>query len=310
MSLQPLTLHDYLFESKIAPDLRYLIDTIARICKQISYKIKHVDLGVTGEYNQFGDAQLALDVFSNDLVKTTLLKSGLVSLLASEEEDKILQAEDNYVGSYVVAYDPLDGSSLIDVNFALGSIFSIYQGDKLIGRKGDEQIAALYVLYGPRTTLVLTVGQGTHEFLLNDVGEFHIVRPALSIAAEGKYFAPGDLKACCVNESYNNLIQYWIKNAYKLRYSGGMVPDINHILMKGKGIFSYPATSENPDGKLRLLFECHPLSFIAEQAGGSSTDGRGNRVLDIINTSLDQKTPIYIGSSNEVTNAEKILNGA
>ncbi len=269
MSHGPLTLHDYLYEAKVENDLRYLIDTIARIGKQISYRIKTVELGVTGTQNIFGEEQKALDVYTNDLVKKSLSRSGLVSVLASEEEDAVVKVDDNFFGRYAVCFDPLDGSSLIDVNFALGSIFSIYKGDTFLGQTGDDQVAAMYVMYGPRTTLVLTVRQGTCEFILNDVGEYYLSRKNIVIGKEGKLFAPGDLKACSINKRYDKLVSFWIQNKYKLRYSGGMVPDINHIFMKGKGIFTYPTSKDNPSGKLRVLFECHPMALLAEQAKGT-----------------------------------------
>lgn len=309
MGSEPLTLHDYLYESKVEADLRYLIDTIARVGKQISYRIKAVELGVTGTQNVFGEEQKALDVYANDLAKNILMKSGLISVLASEEEDGAVEIDDAYFGRYAVCFDPLDGSSLIDVNFALGSIFSIYKGDSFLGRTGDDQVASLYIMYGPRTTLVLTVKEGTHEFILNDVGEYHLSRKDIKVAKEGKVFGPGDLKACSINKNYDALVHHWLKNKYKLRYSGGMVPDINHVLMKGKGIFTYPSSKDNPNGKLRVLFECHPLALLVEQAGGKATDGAGKRILEIKNEKLDQRTPIYVGSEKEVEKAESIMAG-
>lgn len=307
MSQEPLTLHDFLYQSKIEPDLRYLIDTIARVGKQISYRIKSVDIGMTDGENMFGENQKKLDVFAHELIKQTLLRSGLVAAIASEEEDKPLEAEDAYFGRYAVAFDPLDGSSLIDVNFAMGSIFSIYKGDSFFGRTGDEQVAALYVMYGPRTTLVIALHKGTHEFILNDVGEFHISRRDLKISDTAKTFGPGDLRACATNPGYDSLVQHWIRNGYKLRYSGGMVPDINHVIMKGEGIFAYPASKENPNGKLRLLFECHPMAMIIEGAGGKATDGTGKRILEIENVELGQRTAIFVGSTKEVEKAESLL---
>lgn len=309
MGFESLTLHDYLYESKVEADLRYLIDTIARIGKQISYRIKTVELGVTGTCNVFGEEQKALDVYSNDLAKYILIKSGLVSLLASEEEEGVVKVDDAHFGRYAVCFDPLDGSSLIDVNFALGSIFSIYKGDSFLQQTGDDQVASLYIMYGPRTTLVLTVKQGTQEFILNDVGEYHLSRKDIKIEKEGRVFGPGDLKACSINKKYNELVHHWLKNKYKLRYSGGMVPDINHVLMKGKGIFTYPSSKESPDGKLRVLFECHPMALLVEQAGGKATNGSGKRILEIKNERLDQRTPIYVGSVKEVEKAEDIMTG-
>ena len=199
---------------------------------------------------------------------------------------------------HAVVYDPLDGSSLIDANFSIGSIFGVYPGTHLLGRKVSDMIAAAYVVYGPRTILVLSFNGATHEFILDECN-FVLVRENIKINFEGKYFAPGNLRAYSESVDYKKLIDYWISNKYTLRYSGGMVPDIHHILVKLGGIFAYPGTPENKDGKLRLLYECGPMALIVTNAGGLAVDGY-RKILDLVVESLHQKSPIFIGSSREV----------
>jgi fructose-1,6-bisphosphatase I len=195
----------------------------------------------------------------------------------------------------------------VDANLAIGSIFGIYPGSGFIGRTGREQVAALYILYGPRVTLTYTTGKGVHEFTLNDVGEFTLTKENLTVAETAKNFAPGNLRAVKDNEKYKALVHGWMDGAYTLRYSGGMVPDVNHILMKGQGIFTYPPLPPKyPEGKLRLLFECNPLSFLMEQAGGLSSNGK-SAILDLPIREVHQRTPIYIGSKNEVEKAIRTL---
>ncbi|MCK5611877.1 fructose-1,6-bisphosphatase, partial [Candidatus Pacearchaeota archaeon] len=205
---------------------------------------------------------------------------------------------------YSVAYDPLDGSSLVETNLSIGSIFAIYEGEGFIGRTGREMVAAVNVVYGPRTTLLYTMGKGTHEFTLNDVGEFTLTQENLQLKDVARNFAPGNLRAANINDKYRKLLNYWMDEEYTLRYSGGMAADINHILKKGQGIFTYPPNPPKyPDGKLRLLFECNPFSFLVEQAGGSSSNGEID-ILDMKVEDWHQRTPIYIGSKKAV---EKVI---
>lgn len=173
---------------------------------------------------------------------------------------------------------------------------------------GNDQVAACYAVYGPHTTLVLTIKKGTHEFRLDEKrGEFFLTKENLKIAPESKHFAPGNLRAAAERDDYLALTNEWIKKGLTLRYSGGMVPDINHILLKGNGIFTYPGYSKAPHGKLRLLFECNPMALLAEQAGGVAWNDDG-RILDQKIEELHQRTPIYIGSKTEVEYARSHLN--
>lgn len=305
-------LDTHLYEADCPDRLRHLIMYIARAGKYINHSIMTGDLGLAGSSNLFGENQLALDVLSDQIIEENLMICRLVQSAMSEEKDEPVvcqctSQEKTCKGEYSVAYDPLDGSSLVDSNLAIGSIFSILKGSEFIGKTGRDQAAALYILYGPRTTLVYTIGKGTHEFTLNDVGEFQLSNENMTLKETAKHFAPGNLRAGNANEKYQALINHFMKEEYTLRYSGGMVPDINHMLSKGEGIFTYPANPPKyPQGKLRLLFECNPFSYIIEQAGGKASNG-DIPIMDIEITEHHQRTPIYIGSKNEVDKAVDML---
>ena len=196
---------------------------------------------------------------------------------------------------------------MVDVNFSVGSIFGIYPTGDPVGKTGEDQLAACFAVYGPRTTIVLTCKKGTHEFLLDDGGaahngEFRLSRENLKIEPEARHFAPGNLRAAAERTDYLQLINGWVKNGLTLRYSGGMVPDINHILLKGNGIFTYPGYSKAPEGKLRLLFECNPMALLIEQAQGAAKDGP-QRILSKKIAELHGRTPIYCGSARAVESA-------
>lgn len=301
-----ISLDKHLRDSKIDHDLRHLIDRIAVTSKYVHHAMQTGDLGLAGTSNMYGEAQLALDVLSNQIFVNELEDSHYTCCLASEEMDEECKIPKDKKGKYTVVFDPLDGSSLVNANFAIGSIFGIYEGDKIIGRKGDEQVAAVVIVYGPRVTLLYTTKKGVHEFILNSVGEFMLSKENIQVEKDARNFAPGNLRAVATEEKYMKLVEEWMKEQYTLRYSGGMVPDINHIFMKEQGIFTYPGYKEKPDGKLRLLYECAPMALLMEQAGGRATNGK-KRILDIEIESLDQRTPIFIGSENEVKRAEKVL---
>jgi fructose-1,6-bisphosphatase I len=301
-----ISLEKHLHDTKIDHNLKHLICTIARSAKYVHHAMQTGDLGLAGTSNMYGEAQLALDVLSNQIFVKELQDSHYTTVLASEEMDEIIETPDELKGDYAVAFDPLDGSSLVNANLSIGSIFGIYKGGKLIGRTGDDMCAALYVIYGPRVTLVYSIGKGVHEFILNSVGEFVLTKENLKVEEEAKNFAPGNLRAAKENKKYSELMDFWINNNFTLRYSGGMVPDINHIFMKGQGIFTYPTHKDAPKGKLRLLFECAPMAYLMEKAGGRASDGQ-KRILDIKIDILDQKTPIFIGSEKAVKKCESVM---
>lgn len=300
-----MTFHDYINE--VEHDLRSVLMTLIECVKKISKAVKSVDIGKAGSKagsrNIYGEEQLALDVYSDQLIQNECKNNPVIGLLASEELPDVVALGDF---EYAVAYDPLDGSSLIDVNLAVGTIFGIYRAPSFIGRKGNEMIASMFAQYGPRTTVVLTLGSGVNEFTLDFDGKFILTRENIRITNDKKMFAPGNLRACKFDQNYIRLMEYYMKEQYTLRYSGGMVPDINQILLKGRGIFTYPAYQDAPNGKLRLLFECAPMAMLVEQAGGMATNG-SERILDIEIKELSQRTPIFIGAKEEVELAERFL---
>jgi len=283
--------------------LAKVVLSITSAAKKIGSAIQVGDLGKAGTSNVYGEEQLALDVQSDHIIQEELKLSGVVKKIASEEQSEEIEIG---AGKFIVAYDPLDGSSLVDVNLSVGSIFGVYEKDTFIGTRGDDQIAAIFIVYGPRTTMMITLKDGTREFTLTPEGEFILTKDNILLNKEGKMFAPGNLRATSAREDYVELMKYWMKEKYTLRYSGGMVPDINQILLKGKGVFTYPGYPDAPQGKLRLLFECNPMSLLVEQAQGKSTDGK-MRILEKKVESLSQRTPIFIGKNEEVDIVEKYL---
>lgn len=265
-------------------------------------KIRTAEVGRAGTKNVYGEEQLRLDVLAEKVFENQFKKCPQIGLIASEELYSEIRLGD---GGYAVAFDPLDGSSLVDVNFAVGSIVAIYKADSFIGRKGREQVAVLFAVYGPRTTVMLSFGKGVFEYTLH-ADSFVLSRKDVRLSDRSGFFAPGNLRAAAERDDYLKLLNGWVKKRYTLRYSGGMVPDINHILLKGGGIFTYPAYSEAPDGKLRLLFECAPMAYLVEQAGGMASDGKMS-ILDKQVRELSQRTPILIGSAKEVEAAMAVL---
>ncbi len=285
--------------------MRHLINDIARAGKYIHYAIQTTDLGLAGSSNTSGEDQLKLDVLSNNIVEEELCESYLVSAYASEESGKIEPLRED--APYFVAFDPLDGSSLVDANLAIGSIFGIYKGTP-IGKTPRDMLAAIYVVYGPRTILVYSAGKGSHAFYLDDVGEFLTLQGDLKVGDTVKTYAPGNLRAVVDTPSYRKMMNMWLDEGVTLRYSGGMVPDIHHILVKGGGIFTNIGGSKYPKGKLRLLYECGPFAYIVEQAGGGSSDG-SKSILDVKIEDIDQRTPIIIGTKKEVERVQEVLQG-
>jgi len=299
------SLNGHLFHVSKAPDqLRHLINDLSRAAKYISYAIKTTEAGLAGSINMFGEEQVKLDVLSDHIIQEHLSENRLVATYCCEEHDSIIELSPD--APYSVVFDPLDGSSLVDANLAIGSIFGIYEGKEIIGRTPREQVAALYVLYGPRTILVYSTGNGVHEFLLNDVGEFILLREHLGIGDHAKNFSPGNLRGVDETKGYRDIVESWLNAQLTLRYSGCLVADVHHIFSKGQGIFTFPGSKKYPQGKLRHAFECGPFAFLAEQAGGAASDGTGP-ILDIPITAVDQRCPLIIGSKNEVARVCGVL---
>ncbi len=267
-------------------------------------------LGAQGSENIQGEQQQKLDVYANDLFIRLLRSQGEVCAVASEENDDIVHFDNG--GKYVVSMDPLDGSSNIDVNVSIGTIFSIYRrvstGDKAtmadFMQPGSAQVAAGYIIYGSSTMLVYTTGHGVNGFTLDpSIGTFCLSHPNMTTPAEGSIYSVNEGNYYDFNDGVRGYIDGCKKQKMSARYIGSLVADFHRNLLKG-GIYLYPATAKSPKGKLRLLYEANPLAMIVEQAGGMATDG-ANRILDLKPTELHQRCPLYIGSKGMV---EKAMN--
>jgi fructose-1,6-bisphosphatase I len=253
--------------------------------------------------NVYGEEQMALDKYADHVFITGLKETRLARYVATEEQERIIEI-DHPRYNFGVVIDPLDGSSLIDVNLCTGSIIGIYPGHVL--EKGSRLVAALYILYGPLTVLTLTTGKGVHEFVLHDSGEFVLKDRDLRIP-EGKIYAPGALR-----RDYLPAHAQWIghleETGYKLRFSGCFVADVHQILHKG-GVFTYPGFKGREKGKLRLLYEANPMGKIIHEAGGAISNGKTD-ILEIRPEAIDQITPIYVGGKKEIRLIEKFMTEA
>lgn len=285
-------------------DLTRLICEIAEASKYIIHAIRTGELGMAGTSNLYGEEQLALDVLSDRIITKRLIHSEVVANLVSEESGEIVPVDPGNEDKFSVAFDPLDGSSLVDVNLAVGTIVSIYKGSNLL-QAGRNQVAAMYILYGPRTTLVYSTGKGVHEFGMNSLMEYTLNYENIRMTGPAKVYSPGGLRSkyTAGTEKFARSLE---ENGTKLRYSGGFVPDINQVLIKRGGVFMYPHLSDAPTGKLRLLFELNPMAYLIEQAGGYASDGR-KRILDIEPDSVDLRAPVFIGTREAVVAAEQCI---
>ncbi|MBC7474067.1 MAG: fructose-1,6-bisphosphatase, partial [Candidatus Sericytochromatia bacterium] len=261
-------LRKYLYDEGIDPDLRRLVHAISVASKYISAKINEANRKLSGTQNASNDEQLELDKVADLILEETIRELDYIGEYASEERDEAI-VYNNHHAKYSVALDPLDGSSLVDVNLSIGTIVGIHYGKSVL-KHGRNLAASFYILYGPLTTMVYTSGQGVCEFVLNPEGEFILTQKNIKMNDKGKIYSPGGLKKLWTDE-HTNYIKTLENDDYKLRYSGGLVPDVNQLLMKKGGVFSYPALQDAPTGKLRLLFELQPLAFLCEQAGGLAT---------------------------------------
>lgn len=282
-------------------------------CKIIGSKLRDGSYTskAVGSMNDFGDAQLDIDMKADAVMFECLRESKLVGIASSEENPKELDCSGT---GFSVAFDPLDGSSVIDANFAVGTIIGVWPGHGLLNRVGRELSCSLVVQYGPRVTAAVALNNTSTadgnpvSFELTLISnEWMVSVPKISISPEGKIFAPGNLRATTSNPKYKSLVDYWIENKYTLRYSGGLVPDVYHILMKGKGVMSN-ASSKSCKAKLRLLYECAPIALIVEAAGGASCSCPNEAeeglvpgsLLDVLITDLDRRIGVCYGSCEEV----------
>lgn len=329
-----LTLNEVIIQKQSAfpyakGELSRLLSHIGLAGKIVNNKVNKAGLetsiiGASSNINVQGETQQKLDVYADETFIKALQASGLVCGIASEENDEIVIFDDDLSldGSYIVCMDPLDGSSNIDVNVSVGTIFSIYRRITPPGQKvnvqdflqpGIKQIAAGYIIYGSSTMMVYTTGLGTTGFTYDpSIGEFCLSHYYMVTPKDGKIYSINEgnyekfpkgvkkyLKYCQEKDSETN-------RPYTSRYIGSLVADFHRNLLKG-GIYIYPKTASAPDGKLRLLYECNPIAFLAEQAGGKATDGYGNRIMEINPTSLHQRVSYFTGSKNMVDKAEDFM---
>ena len=294
-----------------------LLSAIRLASKIVSQQVNKAGLlsnivGAVGTENVQGEAQQKLDVYANDQFIKALTKRKVVCGIASEENDDFISI--NSEGTYIIAMDPLDGSSNIDVNVSIGTIFSIYKRVSPVGtpvteadflQKGTEQLAAGYVIYGSSTMLVYTTGNGVNGFTYDPgIGVFVLSHPQMTTPKSGKIYSINEGNFYKSSKGIQNYIKYAQRvdpdtnRPYSGRYIGSLVADFHRNLIKG-GVYLYPSTSSAPNGKLRLLYECNPMAFIVEQAGGLATTGR-QRIMEIDPTELHQRAPLVIGSSEMV----------
>lgn len=317
-------------QEKVTPgatgEFTSLMNEVMVAAKIISLEVNSAGIGedvfgLTGKINIQGEEVKKLDEFSDITFTTIIGQSGTVCAITSEEKDEplIIPTSDN-PGKYIFMMDPLDGSSNIDVNVSIGTIFSIYRKkspgdivtDEDILQKGDEQIAAGYIVYGSSTIFVYTTGNGVHGFTLDPaLGEFFLSHPDLVIPDQGSTYSINEGNWGIWDEPQKDLVAYLkeedpaTERPYKLRYIGSLVADFHRTLLKG-GLFMYPKDNKSPEGKLRFSFEAAPLAFIVENAGGKATTGN-KRILDITPTGVHDRLPLFIGSKNDVEMAENRL---
>lgn len=269
-----------------------IFDTIKDIAIKIDYEIKTEDLGYSDSSNSSGEDQLKLDVKSDYIVEQAFKDISIVKALVSEEKEGVLELHAD--GKYTICYDPLDGSSLADVNLSVGSIFGIYEGEL----KGENLVASAYVVYGPRIELVLATKEGKPKHYRAQEGLFNFIGE-VTLGEKGNINAPGGTQQNWP-EHHKRFVDALFSDGYRLRYSGGMVPDLHQILLKGGGIFSYPGTSDKPYGKLRQLFEVIPFAFIYEQAGGQAINEKGMRLMELVPSHPHDTSPCFFGSNYEM----------
>jgi fructose-1,6-bisphosphatase I len=275
--------------------MRDIFDAIQASAKRIKDAIDIKDIGYSQQENSSGETQLELDIKCDMIIEEEFSRVASIHTIASEEKThEELMHED---GEFYIAYDPLDGSSLIDVNLSVGSIFGIYRG----GFGADKMVASCYVVYGPRVEMVFAENK-TKLYLLQ-AGEFEFVKE-IRLTEKGKLMAPGGTQQNWA-PYHKEMIDNFFQEGYRLRYSGGMVPDLHQILLKGGGLFSYPGTSDKPAGKLRRLFEVFPFAYIYEKSGGEAIDGT-QRLLELGCAHVHDTAICFFGSKYETTRVKEI----
>ena len=325
------TLGEYIIEKQgdfkySSGELSRIINAIRLAAKVVSHKVNKAGLvditGAAGNQNIQGEDQQKLDVYANEVFISTLINREIVCGIASEENDDFIAVHGQDVADnnkYVVLMDPLDGSSNIDVNIPVGTIFSVYRRLTPVGtpvtiddflQPGDNQVAAGYVIYGTSTMLVYTTGHGVNGFTLNPaIGTFYLSHPNMKIPTKGKIYSINEGNYIQFPQGVKDYIKFCQEEEadrpYTSRYVGSLVADFHRNMIKG-GVYIYPTSSKAPNGKLRLLYECNPMAFIAEQAGGKATDGF-NRIMEAKPTELHQRIPFFCGSTEMVDKAHEFM---
>ena len=334
MAKQNQTLGEFIIENQeefkySSGELSRLINSIRLAAKVVNHEVNKAGLvdilGAAGDTNVQGEDQQKLDVYANEIFIKTLTNREIVCGIASEEEDDYITIQgrnkknDN---KYVVLMDPLDGSSNIDVNVSVGTIFSIYRRVTPTGtpvtiddflQPGKNQVAAGYIVYGTSTMIVYSTGHGVNGFTLNPaIGTYYLSHPNMKYPVDGNIYSVNEGNYIHFPQGVKDYIKYCQKEEgnrpYSARYIGSLGSDFHRNMIKG-GIYIYPNTSKDPNGKLRLLYECNPMAYLAEQAGGSASNGF-ERILDIIPTALHQRVPFFCGSKNMVAKAEEFMQNA
>lgn len=301
------SLEEFLVKATSDTKLRQLMTSMAECARTIAFNVRTASCAAQGCTNSFGDEQLAVDLVADKLLFEALTYSHVCEFACSEENPEPIDCKGQ---GYSVAFDPLDGSSIVDTNFTVGTVFGVWPGGNLKGIKGSDMAASGIAIYGPRTVFCITIKgfPGTHEFLLMAEGKWTHVKETTEIG-EGKLFSPGNLRATFDNPEYEKLINFYIEEKYTLRYTGGMVPDVFQIIVKEKGVFTN-VISASTKAKLRILFEVAPLALLVEQAGGhSSCDGKCISALDVEIEDYDQRSQVCFGSKEEVRRFEEYLYG-
>jgi len=322
MTLDEFTIHQTRQFSNATGELSTLLRDISLACKMINKQVNKAGLGdvlgTHGATNVQGEEQMKLDVYSDQMLINVLRNSSECAGIASEENDDFVAFEDEYSmnSKYVVMFDPLDGSSNIDVNASIGTIFCIYKRVSPVGtpcveadflQQGSAMKAAGYVIYGSSTMLVYATKLGVNGFTLEpSIGEFCLSHPDMKVKENGKIYSINQGNTNKLNDKLKNYLNYCMDEEFSHRYIGSMVADLHRTLIKG-GIFMYPADFKNKNGKLRLIYECNPMTYIVEKAGGLGTTGNEN-ILDVKPQELHQRVPIFIGSKNMVEKAVEIIN--
>lgn len=307
-------------------ELTRLINSIRLAGKIVNHEVNKAGLvdilGTAGEENIQGEDQQKLDVYANEVFIKNLVNREIVCGIASEEEDDFISIQGNNKkneNKYVVLMDPLDGSSNIDVNVSVGTIFSIYRRITPVGtpvtiedflQPGKNQVAAGYIVYGTSTMIVYSTGHGVNGFTLNPaIGTYYLSHPNMQFPDKGYIYSVNEGNYVHFPKGVKEYIKYCQEEEedrpYTSRYIGSLVSDFHRNMIKG-GIYFYPSTSKNPNGKLRLLYECNPMAFLAERAGGKASDGF-NRILDIKPTELHQRVPFFCGNKDMVDKLESFM---